>query len=430
MQSNGSLAVVIAQREEAADACERAVKSARNLQSNATISHIEIIIMRDPGAVAADLYNAAVDRAAEHGAAWIFFLKPDECIEPDALDYLSPALAAYEGLWGGINLTNTHGETAIAKQSQMSSSDVVRNYHMALSWWIGKSHFVRTDVALQNRFDPSKGEAWYADYLTRIWGSAKCLKSAQALTSRVGELPALSIVERDFLLVDLEANPKFFTFQYQSQQIKFPYTGRNPTLERVQLRGLFYEQSDLEVLFEHIKPGAVCVDVGANTGNHTVFFAKVLNASKVIPIEPNPDTVRILERSIAANELANVDCSKLGIGVGKEAGQFDLVVGRRGYLGTARLSPSTEGTIPVQALDDLIAEPVDLIKIDVEMMEIEVINGARQIINRDQPILLIEAQDENIAALLAILDDLSYRIKNIFPDQGYANYLALPRTKA
>ena len=63
------------------------------------------------------------------------------------------------------------------------------------------------------------------------------------------------------------------------------------------------------------------------------------------------------------------------------------------------------------------------------MMEIDVIEGARALITRCQPVLLIEAQDENCVALFAILNNLDYRVENVFPDQGYANYLVLPNNK-
>jgi hypothetical protein len=32
-------------------------------------------------------------------------------------------------------------------------------------------------------------------------------------------------------------------------------------------------------------------------------------------------------------------------------------------------------------------------------------------------------------ALFAILNNLDYRVENVFPDQGYANYLVLPNNK-
>ncbi len=425
-----TLAVVIPRRQIGTDHPSQALQSAHALRPCSLLTEIKIIEIPDHVSDPADQRNEAIAQATQLGASWVLFLEPDERLQPDALTHLMPAVAAYDGLWGGIFLSDEQGQTKIAKQSQISSGDVVRNYHTALHWWIGKSHFVRTEVAARVGFDSGKGEAWYADYLTRMWATARCLKSAQPLTSRTGALPELSPPNRDFLLNALSQHPQFICFNHHSHKIQLPYTGRNPTLERVQLRGVFYEQSDLETLATYVKPGAVCVDVGANTGNHTVFFAKLLGAAKVISIEPNPDTVAVLQRVIIKNQLSNVDTSKLGIGVGRQSGKFDLTVGRRGYLGTARLTPNRSGEISVQPLDTLINEPIGLLKIDVEMMEIDVLEGARHVIGDSRPVLLIEAQDENITALLAILDELSYRIEKIFPDQGYANYLALPTAEA
>ncbi len=430
MRAQEILAVIIPQVTETDADCQQALASAKDLERTALINHIEIIKIQQPDASPPEIYNAGIDRARELDATWILFLKANEMVEPNALTFLGPVMDSYDGLWGGIHLITPEGTREIAKLSQMSSSDIVRNYHTALHWWIGKSHFIRTETASELRFDAQKGGAWYGDYLTRLWQSKKSLKSAQPLTAIAGELPILSQDDRDFMLVKLETEPAFMSFYHHNHEIHLPYTGRNPTLERVQLRGLFYEQSDLHVLKDHIHPGAICVDVGANTGNHTVFFAKVLGAKTVIPVEPNPATIPVLKRTIDKNRLSNVDTSKLGIGVGRASGRFDIETGRRGYLGTARLNPNIDGSIPVEPLDALLTEPVDLLKIDVEMMEIDVLEGARHLIENNQPVLLIEVQDENINALLVILDNLRYRIENVFPDQGYANYLALPGMKA
>jgi len=140
----------------------------------------------------------------------------------------------------------------------------------------------------------------------------------------------------------------------------------------------------------------------------------------------------VLKQVFAWNGLTQIDPARLGFGVGREAGQFSLQVGRRGYLGTAHLTPGGTGGISVLPLDSLIGEDeqIDLLKIDVERMELEVLEGARGVIARCQPVLLIEAQDDNISTSLAILENLGYRIEHVFPDQGYANYLALPIQKA
>jgi Met-10+ like-protein len=52
-------------------------------------------------------------------------------------------------------------------------------------------------------------------------------------------------------------------------------------------KGVFYEREELEIIATHFK-GGTFVDIGANVGNHSIFAAKFLGASKVIAFEPNP----------------------------------------------------------------------------------------------------------------------------------------------
>ena len=82
--------------------------------------------------------------------------------------------------------------------------------------------------------------------------------------------------------------------------------------------------------------------------------------------------------------------------------------------------------IEVASLDDLIEGPVDFIKIDVEAMELDVLMGARTIVDRDRPIIFIEVRDDNIPQFLKLIETLGYRIDRIFPDQSYANYFISP----
>jgi len=377
-----------------------------------------------------DQWNNGIDEALRIGAEWIFFKEPEVEILPTAIEAARPALGVYDAVWGAMALRGDDGSLIIPKLCRFSCSDFVGACHMVLQWWAGRSHFVRTAVADKLRFDTSKGELWFIDYLVRIWQQYFCLKTQQAYVSGSGELPHTDATDRNYLLTHLEREPQFIKFDYAGQRISLPYTGRNPTLERTQLRGVFFEQQDLEGLIGKISPGAVIVDVGANTGNHSVFFDKVLKAGKIIPIEPNPVSIGFLKQTFAANEIVSIDASKLGVAVGESRQRLFLNTGRRGHLGTVSLGAEGETEVEVWPLDDLIDEPVDFLKIDVEYMEIDVLYGARNLFLRDRPMAFVEVQDENISAFLAILDDLSYRIECIFADLGYANYLIVPEEKS
>lgn len=366
-------------------------------------------------------WNRGVEDAKAFGADWIFFQEPGTQLSDHAFDVAVPALSAYDAVWGAMAIDGN-----VAKLSTFTCDSLPDAWHMALVWWVGRSHFVKTDVVSSLLFDTDKGEDWFADYFLRVWKSNRCLKTAQAYVEGADDLPVWTDSERNLLTSYLAETPDFMTINYDGNIVRLPYTGKNPTIERNQLRGVFFEQRDLEGLRELLKPGSVIVDVGANTGNHTVFFARILDAKKIIVIEPNPETIRFLKATIDANKLDQVDASKLGVGVGDRAGTFFLHTGRRGHLGTARLVPEGDISVDVQTLDDLIDEPVDFIKIDVEDMEIQVLKGARRIFAQDRPLAFVEVQDKNSAAFLAIVDELGYRINRIFADQGYANYLIEP----
>lgn len=389
------------------------------------------IVAGDPedGQTLPDLWNSGIEDARSFGAKWIFFQEPGVQRATDSFDAVAPALRVYDAVWGGMLLTNPDGEQYLPGQSCFTCDDFIGACHMAMVWWVGCSHFVRTEVAAALRFDCDRGAAWFADYLLRIWRTQKCLKTAQPFVVGTDALPAWSTEERHFVTEFLNSNPHYMTIEHSGHTLRLPYTGLNPTLERTQLRGVFFEQRELEGVAAYVPPGAVIVDVGANTGNHTVFFACILMAALVIPLEPNPQAVTVLTATIAANDLTNVDTSRLGVGVGEQSGQMFVQTGRRGHLGTVRLAPQGDLAVQVIPLDALISETVDFIKIDVENMEMAVLSGARQLFGRDRPVALVEVQDDNAMPFLAFIDELHYRIERVFADRGYANYLIVPEEK-
>lgn len=63
---------------------------------------------------------------------------------------------------------------------------------------------------------------------------------------------------------------------------------------RIFLERDYFEIYHLSILKEYIKKNAVIIDIGANIGNHTIFFAKECNARKVYTFEPTFKTFQIL----------------------------------------------------------------------------------------------------------------------------------------
>ena len=68
-----------------------------------------------------------------------------------------------------------------------------------------------------------------------------------------------------------------------------------------------WAESELELLGLFIKPGDLVVDVGANIGTHTVFFAQRAGAAgQVYALEPQRIVFQSLCANLALNGLLNV----------------------------------------------------------------------------------------------------------------------------
>ena len=233
--------------------------------------------------------------------------------------------------------------------------------------------------------------------------------------------------EKDEVLRRLAEEPVFLPIIHGDAIYHLPYTGRNAGIEREQTRGLFFEAMELEELRKVVRPGARIVDVGANTGNHTIFFAGPMKAASVTPLEPLPAAANALRASVLRNGLKNVDLSHLGIGIAGKPGRARLVFSTRGGLGATSLEPDPAGEISVATLDSVISDPVDFLKVDVEGMEMSVLAGSQELIAKSRPLIFIEIANRNTMAFCDWLNTAGYEVARIFTDKGHANYLISPK---
>lgn len=170
----------------------------------------------------------------------------------------------------------------------------------------------------------------------------------------------------------------------------------------------FYEQDLLEAVFHRVLPGMRFVDVGANVGNHTLFFSGILGMEgvSVEPFEPN---FQRLQENIKLNMLVD-KVQALNICLGAEPGHAAMNKLDEVNTGMATFSTNEEGAVTVQPLDALDVGPFHLLKIDVEGMEEEVLRGCGNSLRTYKPLVFCEAQEkEDFYAVKTILDSYGYR---------------------
>ena len=164
----------------------------------------------------------------------------------------------------------------------------------------------------------------------------------------------------------------------------------------VNLHGI-YEGGDLSVIFEFLSPlhaefaAGLAIDVGANVGNHAIFFDKYFE--RTIAFEPNPSTHDLLK----FNSRYSKSVIAMDYGLGDVAGEFDLLEDSENFGGSAIKEDGTRGAVrvKVKCLDDsgLDLSGLGLIKIDVEGFEANVVRGAKRTIATYQPIILFEQNE-------------------------------------
>jgi FkbM family methyltransferase len=177
---------------------------------------------------------------------------------------------------------------------------------------------------------------------------------------------------------------------------------RDP-VQRAHCAGGFFEAEDLAEVARHLPKAARVLDVGANIGNHALFFATQCGAAQVTVIEPNPLALAPLVANVVLNGLEGViRMEALGIGLGAESEGGLFMKRHDRNLGSTKMLRGRGGDLVVHAGDALFSEEhFDLIKIDVEGMEMEVLAGLEETIARCRPLLFVEVDDANAADFAA-----------------------------
>jgi len=205
------------------------------------------------------------------------------------------------------------------------------------------------------------------------------------------------------------------TFTFEGQQFTFfGYSEGEELFRKLRSRGGFYEPDLLNAIRARRKIG-VYVDVGANIGNHAVFFSALCPSSRVIAVEPVKENYELLLKNIEVNHLQNVVA--VNVAAATEAGfmAMEVVVSNMGA--SRRTAKMSRRATEQKPLDMILSgqPPVAVIKIDVEDMECEVLLGAMETLKKDHPLVTTECRNELFRKKVDdILSGLGYHCAGVY----------------
>jgi FkbM family methyltransferase len=183
--------------------------------------------------------------------------------------------------------------------------------------------------------------------------------------------------------------------------------------------GLRYDyEPEVRLLPRLVSPGDWAIDIGVNFGQYATRLARLVGSGgRVIGFEAAPYTYAIARR-VAVGD--NVDIHQ--VAVSDTRGQATLVTPRDGsglpnwgltsIVDT--LGPPDEfraGSIPTIYLDDFLADRqhrIAFIKCDIEGHEGRALAGAREVIRRDLPALIVETDVRTLSPILELLGPFGY----------------------
>jgi len=164
--------------------------------------------------------------------------------------------------------------------------------------------------------------------------------------------------------------------------------------------------------FEHVFGGAyeldvpsepkLIVDLGANAGYASVFFALRYPSARVIAVEPVPENAKLARRNVS--RLGRVDVVEAA--AWPRPARLRLVDPGKGFWGM-RVSEDASGEIAAVTIPDLLnragADRIDILKVDIEGAEAELFSENTAWLERVD-LLVLELHERFVPGCRAALD--------------------------
>ncbi len=180
-------------------------------------------------------------------------------------------------------------------------------------------------------------------------------------------------------------------------------------------------EREIKLIPQLADPARAALDIGANKGVYS--HALMNHCRRVHAFEPNPKLFRVLRG------WAKGKADLHPIALSDTTGEADLLIPKwpKGYSNQGASLSATKvqgdhGIVRIRTarLDDLDIQDVGFMKIDVEGAEMAVLDGARETIARDRPVMLIEMEAGHtglpVAEMVARVENMGYRAQAMVGD--------------
>jgi FkbM family methyltransferase len=196
-------------------------------------------------------------------------------------------------------------------------------------------------------------------------------------------------------------------------------------------RGWRWEEHQHDVIDKYLNSDSIVVEVGAHIGTITIKLSKV--AKEVHSFEPLKPSYDVLNTNLSLNNCTNVITYQQGVSDKISSTYIKWVtennVGASGLEGGTMTQDISlldkKIKVDLVSIDSLNLNKVDYIKIDVEGYEELVVKGAKNTIEENHPLMIIEsfeklnsndvrASDESLHKRFGFLFDLGYIYEELY----------------
>lgn len=199
-----------------------------------------------------------------------------------------------------------------------------------------------------------------------------------------------------------------------------------------------YSANIQHFIVDRVKPGMICMDVGANIGEMALHLGRRVGPTgRVYAFEPVPHVRARLEAHVARNGLSEI-IKVCGVALSDRIGSVEMAVapeetqnqGMGSIVNNAQSILSNRFTVPTTTLDAFVESEkisrIDVMKIDIQGAEPLLLDGGKEVFKRMAIDFVMEISEEDLAGMGRTGKDLMAQVEGY----GYSVYELLENGKA